>query len=142
MRKIAQEAVAKINFEVDLDQKVQELTVAQKQMVAISRALMSNARLIIMDEPTTALTKKEVTALFKIILKLKEQGIAILFISHKLNEVFEISDRFTIFRNGEMIATGSTKELDDKKFTYYMTGREFSDQIFTPEMYRINLFWN
>ena len=132
-RKIAQEAVAKINFEVDLDQKVQELTVAQKQMVAISRALMSNARLIIMDEPTTALTKKEVNALFKIILKLKEQGIAILFISHKLNEVFEISDRFTIFRNGEMIATGSTKELDDKKFTYYMTGREFSDQIFTPE---------
>src|SRR5699024_5124616 len=101
-----------------------------KQMVAISRALMSNAKLIIMDEPTTALTKKEVSALFKIILKLKEQGIAILFISHKLNEDFEISDRFTIFRNGEMVATGSTKDLDDKKFTYYMTGREFSDQVF------------
>ena len=130
VRKIAEEAVAKINFKVDLDQKVEELSVAQKQMVAISRALMSNAKLIIMDEPTTALTKKEVSALFKIILKLKEQGIAILFISHKLNEVFEISDRFTIFRNGEMVATGSTKDLDDKKFTYYMTGREFSDQVF------------
>lgn len=130
VRKIAEEAVAKINFKIDLDQKVEELSVAQKQMVAISRALMSNAKLIIMDEPTTALTKKEVSALFKIILKLKEQGIAILFISHKLNEVFEISDRFTIFRNGEMVATGSTKDLDDKKFTYYMTGREFSDQVF------------
>lgn len=130
VRKIAEKAVAKINFKVDLDQKVEELSVAQKQMVAISRALMSNAKLIIMDEPTTALTKKEVSALFKIILKLKEQGIAILFISHKLNEVFEISDRFTIFRNGEMVATGSTKDLDDKKFTYYMTGREFSDQVF------------
>ena len=130
VRKIAEEAVAKINFKVDLDQKVEELSVAQKQMVAISRALMSNAKLIIMDEPTTALTKKEVSALFKIILKLKEQGIAILFISHKLNEVFDISDRFTIFRNGEMVATGSTKDLDDKKFTYYMTGREFSDQVF------------
>ena len=130
VRKIAEEAVAKINFKVGLDQKVEELSVAQKQMVAISRALMSNAKLIIMDEPTTALTKKEVSALFKIILKLKEQGIAILFISHKLNEVFEISDRFTIFRNGEMVATGSTKDLDDKKFTYYMTGREFSDQVF------------
>ena len=125
--------VRKINFQVDLDQKVQELTVAQKQMVAISRALMSNAKLIIMDEPTTALTKKEVSALFKIILKLKEQGIAILFISHKLDEVFEISDRFTIFRDGELVATGSTKELDDKKFTYYMTGREFSDKVFVPE---------
>ena len=106
VRKIAEEAVSKINFQVDLDEKVEKLTVAQKQMVAISRALMSNAKLIIMDEPTTALTKKEVSALFKIILKLKEQGIAILFISHK---------------------------LDDKKFTYYMTGREFSDNIFVPK---------
>jgi len=133
VRKIAEEAVSKINFRVDLDEKVEKLTVAQKQMVAISRALMSNAKLIIMDEPTTALTKKEVSALFKIILKLKEQGIAILFISHKLDEVFEISDRFTIFRDGELVATGSTKELDDKKFTYYMTGREFSDNIFVPK---------
>ena len=133
VKKIAEDAVAKINFHVDMDRKVEELSVAQKQMVAISRALMSNAKLIIMDEPTTALTRKEVDALFKIILKLKEQGIAILFISHKLDEVFEISDRFTIFRNGEMVATGSMKELDNKKFTYYMTGREFSDEVFVAE---------
>lgn len=133
VRKIAEEAVAKINFQVDMDQKVKELSVAQKQMVAISRALMSNAKLIIMDEPTTALTRKEVDALFKIILKLKEQGIAILFISHKLDEVFEISDRYTIFRNGEMVAAGNMKELDDKKFTYYMTGREFADKVFVAE---------
>lgn len=133
VKKIAEDAVAKINFHVDMDQKVEELSVAQKQMVAISRALMSNAKLIIMDEPTTALTRKEVDALFKIILKLKEQGIAILFISHKLDEVFEISDRFTIFRNGEMVATGSMKDLDNKKFTYYMTGREFSDKVFVAE---------
>lgn len=133
VRKIAEEAIKKINMDIDLDEKVSCLSVAQKQMVAISRALMFNAKLIIMDEPTTALTKKEVDALFKIILKLKEQGIAILFISHKLNEVFEISDRFTIFRNGEMAATGRTDELDDKKFTYYMTGREFADKTFVPE---------
>ena len=81
---------------------------------------MFNAKLIIMDEPTTALTKKEVKALFEIILKLKAQGIAILFVSHKLNEVFEISERFTIFRSGELVATGKTSELDDKKFTFYM----------------------
>lgn len=132
VRRIAEDAVSKINFDVDLDAKVSTLSVAQKQMVAISRALMFNARLIIMDEPTTALTRKEVDALFDIILKLKAQGIAILFISHKLNEVFEISDRFTIFRNGEMVATGLTSDLDDRKFTYYMTGREFADQTFVP----------
>lgn len=126
LRRIAREAVAKINFEVDLDSKVSSLSVAQKQMVAISRALMFNARLIIMDEPTTALTRKEVDALFKVILQLKAQGISILFVSHKLNEVFEISDRFTILRNGEMVKEGHTHELDAAKFTYYMTGREFA----------------
>lgn len=133
MRKIALEAVAKINFDVDLDALVGTLSVAQKQMVAISRALMFNARLIIMDEPTTALTRKEVEALFKIILQLKQQGISILFVSHKLNEVFEISERFTIMRNGELVKTGSTKELDAKKFSYYMTGREFEARKFIPE---------
>ena len=133
MRKIAEEAIAKINFDVELDRLVGTLSVAEKQMVAISRALMFNARLIIMDEPTTALTRKEVQALFKIILHLKEQGIAILFVSHKLNEVFEISERFTIFRSGELVVTGNTRDLDDRKFSYYMTGREFEDKLFTPQ---------
>lgn len=130
MRQIAEEAVAKIDFQVDLDALVGTLSVAEKQMVAISRALMFNAKLIIMDEPTTALTKKEVQALFRIILRLKEQGIAILFVSHKLDEVFEISERFTIFRSGELVVTGNTKDLDDQKFTFYMTGREFNHDTF------------
>lgn len=133
MRQIAEEAVAKINFHVDLDALVGTLSVAEKQMVAISRALIFNAKLIIMDEPTTALTKKEVQALFKIITKLKEQGIAILFVSHKLDEVFEISERFTIFRSGELVVTGNTTDLDDQKFTYYMTGREFNNNTFKAE---------
>ena len=132
MRQIARDALSKIDFDVDLDRLVGSLTVAEKQMVAICRALMFDARLIIMDEPTTALTKKEVAALFEIILKLKAQGIAILFVSHKLNEVFEISERFTIFRSGQLIATGNTADLDDKKFTFYMTGREFEDVKFKP----------
>ncbi len=132
LRAIAKEAVGKINFEVDLDARLGDLSVAEKQLVAISRALMFGAKLIIMDEPTTALTKKEVAALFKIILSLKAQGIAILFVSHKLDEVFEISERFTILRNGETVVSGSTKELDEKKFTYYMTGREFEKALFTP----------
>ncbi|HHY81741.1 MAG TPA: sugar ABC transporter ATP-binding protein [Clostridiales bacterium] len=132
MKKIAQEALAKINFDVDLNAKVGSLSVASKQLIAICRALMLNARLIIMDEPTTALTRKEVNALFNIILDLKKQGIATLFVSHKLDEVFEISERFTILRNGEKAAEGFTSELDNKKFTYYMTGREFEDKPFVP----------
>jgi len=133
MRKIAEESLAKINFSIDLDADVGSLTVAEKQMIAISRALMFNTRLIIMDEPTTALTRLEVKQLFNIILKLKEQGIAILFVSHKLNEVFEISEYFTILRNGSLVASGETKELDSKKFSFYMTGREFEAKHFIPD---------
>ncbi|MGC3953704.1 MAG: sugar ABC transporter ATP-binding protein [Propionicimonas sp.] len=130
-RQIAEEAVSQIDFKVDLDAKVGTLSVADRQLVAISRALMHNAKLIIMDEPTTALTKKEVDALFRIILDLKARGIAILFVSHKLEEVFEISERFTIIRNGELAASLPTSELDRKKFSYFMTGREFEDTRFT-----------
>ena len=133
MRQIAEEAIAKIDFHVDLDALVGSLSVAEKQMVAISRALMFNAKLIIMDEPTTALTRKEVKALFDIIMKLKAEGIAILFVGHKLDEVFEIAERFTIFRSGELIATGKIADLDDQKFSYYMTGRRFRNESFQAQ---------
>ena len=132
-RKIAEEAVSKIDFKIDLNEKVGNLSVAEKQLVAISRALLNNAKLIIMDEPTTALTKKEVEALFRIIKKLQQQGIAILFVSHKLDEVFEISERYTILRNGQNVNTGDTSELNDESFTYYMTGRKFVDEHFQVE---------
>ncbi len=126
-RTIAEEAIAKINFSVDLDAYVGDLSVADKQLVAISRALMSDTKLIIMDEPTTALTGREVESLFKVILDLQAQGIAILFVSHKLDEVFEISERFTIIRNGHQVITSLPEELDHKKFAEYMTGREFEE---------------
>ncbi|WP_026459814.1 sugar ABC transporter ATP-binding protein [Schaalia suimastitidis] len=129
-RSIAEEAAAKIGFHVDLDAKVGELSVADKQLVAICRALMSDAKLIIMDEPTTALTKREVAALFDIILQLQQRGIAILFVSHKLEEVFEISERFTIIRSGEKVITCPSAELDRKSFARHMTGRDFDDEHF------------
>lgn len=129
-RKIAEEAVAKINFEIDLDELVGNLSVADKQLIAISRALLNNAKLIIMDEPTTAITKKEVKALFEVIRQLQKQNIAILFVSHKLDEVFEIAENFTIFRNGKNVASGAAKDLTQDKFTYYMTGREFKEVPF------------
>ena len=122
-RKIAEEAVKKINFDVDLDARVETLPVADKQLIAISRALLHNAKLIIMDEPTTALTKREVTRLFGIIEELKKEGITILFVSHKLDEVFEISDSITILRSGQNVHHCPASEMTEEKFTYYMTGR-------------------
>lgn len=127
-RRIAEEAVTKINFKVDLDALVEDLPVADKQLIAISRALLADAQLIIMDEPTTTLTKIEVKRLFEIIQDLKKQGVTILFVSHKIDEIYEICDSITIFRNGENVISCPVSEMDDEKFAYYMTGRKFNSQ--------------
>ena len=88
MRKQAGEALDMIGVDMDLDEEVSRLAVAQKQIIAISRAILQNAKLIIMDEPTTALTKKEIERLYQIIYGLSKKGIAVIFVSHKLDEVF------------------------------------------------------
>lgn len=129
----AKEALSKIGYEIDLQAKMGELSVADKQLVAICRALLFNAKLIIMDEPTTALTKREVDALFKTVRQLKESGIAIMFISHKTEEIFEISDDVCIMRNGKNVYAGATAELTRKDFTFHMTGRELTDDHFIPK---------
>jgi simple sugar transport system ATP-binding protein len=115
---------------VDLDRLVGELSVADKQLVAISRALLHDARIVIMDEPTTALTQHEVTSLFDVIRDLKAEGIATLFVSHKLREVLDISEKLTVLRNGRKVAEGDTREYDEAKITYHMTGRQVSDERF------------
>lgn len=127
---IAKRALATIDFNVDLDEYVENLTVADKQLIAISRALLNNAKLIIMDEPTTAITQKEVKNLFKVIRDLQSRGIAVLFVSHKLDEVFEIANHFTIFRSGHNVYSGPTKELTQALFTHYMTGRDIEEESF------------
>ena len=127
-RTIAEEAIQKINFNVDLDARVEQLPVADKQLIAISRALVHDAKFIIMDEPTTALTSKEVNRLFDIIAELKSKGITILFVSHKLDEVFEISDSITVLRSGENVISCPASEMTEDKFTYYMTGRHFENE--------------
>ncbi len=133
MKKTAREAAATTGLCVDMNELVENLSIADKQLIAISRALLFNAKLIIMDEPTTSLTRKEVDKLFEIIKDLQARGISILFVSHKLDEVFDISERFTILRNGENVVSGETSELDDKKFAHYMTGREFDEESFAAE---------
>ncbi len=133
IRQTAAKAAAATGLKIDMNELVENLSIADKQLIAISRALLQDAKLIIMDEPTTSLTRKEVGKLFEIIKELQSRGIAILFVSHKLDEVFDISERFTILRSGENVAAGDTKDLDDRKFAYYMTGREFGDEAFADK---------
>ncbi len=121
---IAAEGLAKINVSLPLDAIVSTLSTADRQLIAITKALLANARIIIMDEPTTALTQKEVMSLFKVINDLKSQGISTLFVSHKLNEVTEIADRTVIFRNGKKVMDQDAKGLNIKAMEYYMTGHE------------------
>lgn len=129
----AKEALSKIGYDIDLNARMGSLSVADKQLVAICRALLFNAKLIIMDEPTTALTKKEVDALFKTVRQLKESGIAIMFIGHKIEEIFEIADDVCVMRNGKNVFLGETAGLERKDLIYYMTGREINDDFFIPE---------
>ena len=129
----ARAALAKVGCDIDLDAKMGDLNVASKQLVAICRAMLFNAKLIIMDEPTTALTKKEVDALFVTVRQLRDSGIAIMFISHQTDEIFEISDDVCIMRSGLNVYTGETKNLTRKQFTYYLTGRDIEDDYFVPK---------
>ncbi len=129
----AKEALSKIGYNIDLYARMGELSVADKQLVAICRALLFNAKLIIMDEPTTALTKKEVDALFKTVRQLRDSGIAIMFISHKTEEIFEISDDVCIMRNGKNVYSGLTSDLTREKYTYYLTGRNLEPDYFVPK---------
>ena len=133
MRKQAGEALDMIGVDMDLDEEVSRLAVAQKQIIAISRAILQNAKLIIMDEPTTALTKKEIERLYQIIYGLSEKGIAVIFVSHKLDEVFTVCQRIAVIRNGNMIVDKQAKEFERDKLVYYMTGQEIE---VTPFQYR------
>ena len=131
--KLAREAMAKLQIDIDLNKEVGTLPVAQKQLIAIARALMFNARLIIMDEPTTALTGKEVQVLFDIVRQIQKEGIAVLFVSHKMREMLDISERITVIRNGSKVAEGPTTDFDEKLLTYHMTGQEFTDEKYLFE---------
>ena len=128
--RIAKSALAKLGLELPLSKTLSELSVAKQQLVAIARALVNDAKLIVMDEPTSALSRGEVESLFSIIRNLKDQGISILFISHKLDELFAISDRFTILRDGKYIGTFGEEELDDDRLISLMVGRKIEYKIF------------
>jgi len=131
VKQIAREALAQIEVEIPLHVRVEEVSVANKQLIAISKALRQNAQLIIMDEPTTALTEREIRALFIVIHKLQQQGLAFLFVSHKLNEVLEISEKIVVIRNGRNVSADQRDEYDNARLVYEMTGQQVEDDPYT-----------
>lgn len=129
----AQAIVDELGIDLDLDLEVGDLSVADRQLTAICRALVNDARVIIMDEPTTALTQTEVQRLFAIVERLRARGVALVFVSHKLDEVLAISQRLTIMRSGRVVTTGAVAEFDRQSIAEHMTGRELDEsRIVTP----------
>lgn len=122
---IARKAMERIKITIPLDEKVENLSIADQQLVAICRSLTGELKLLIMDEPTTALTSREVKALLSVVEELRDKGIATLFVSHKLNEVMQIAERVTILRDGHKIGCYPAKDLDSQKIEFFMTGDNF-----------------
>ena len=127
------EVLGQLNFAVNPKRMVSTLSIAQKQLVEIGKALTTNARIIIMDEPTSSLTPKEISALFNVIRLLRERGIGIVYVSHKMNEIMEISDRVTVLRDGQYIATVRTGQTDEQKIVAMMVGRDVPDVYIRKE---------
>jgi len=111
MRATVQKHLAEIGLDISPTDRISDLTIAQKQMVEIVKAVSRNARILIMDEPTAVLTEEETEVFFRQVEKLKENGVGIVFVSHKLNEVRTIADRVTILRDGQWIDTRSSADL-------------------------------
>jgi ribose transport system ATP-binding protein len=126
----------RLDLDVDPRTEAQNLSIAQQQMVEVAKALSIDASLIAMDEPTSSLTEKETEILFDVMRSLKAQGVSIIFISHRLEEVFEISDRVTVLRDGRHIATKPTSELDHNQIVSLMVGRELDDMYHYSETER------
>lgn len=122
----AEEQLARLGLDFDPRTPVNTLTIAQQQMVEITKALSIDAPLIVMDEPTSSLTERESEALFEQMIRLKKGGVSIIFISHRLEEVFRVSDRVTVMRDGKHIGTHPIKELSKDKIVNMMVGRELS----------------
>ncbi len=125
----AKELFRRVGLNIDPHTPCRQMTVAQQQMIEIAKALSVNARIIVMDEPTAALTDREVEKLFVIIHDLRAQGIGIIYISHRLDEIFRITDRVMVMRDGEYVGTKNTSELGRKDLIEMMVGRKLENEF-------------
>jgi ribose transport system ATP-binding protein len=125
----AREILARIRVDLDVRRPVHELSVAQQQMVEIAKALSVNAKIIVMDEPSATLTDHELAALFELIKTLRRQGLGIIYISHRLEEVFEIGQRVTIMRDGQHVATKEVCDVTREDIIRMMVGRDLHEEF-------------
>lgn len=144
----AGEALVKLKFYINPDDKIENLSLSQKQLVLIARALTQRVKLLILDEPTAPLSNGETEKLFDILKELKNQGVGIIFISHRLNELFQITDSITVMRDGKVIDTLDTRESNVNEVISLMLGKsnieEFRvrDREIKEEFFRVEgLFW-
>ena len=133
MRREAAEVLAQVGLKVDPDTKVRTLIVAEKQLVEIAKALARKARVLIMDEPTATLTPGETERLFQLMARLKAEGVTVVYISHKLDEIERITDEVIVMRDGRFVARDATGRLTRRQMADMMVGRELSD-LFPPRL--------
>lgn len=126
----------RLRTKLDTETRCSQLTVAQQQLVEIGKALLLDSKLIVMDEPTAALSPQEVAGLFEVIAELKKQGIAVIYISHRLDEIFQVCDRITVLRDGRLVGTEKTNEITRDQLIEMMVGRSL-DQEFPPRQVEI-----
>lgn len=133
MEQETQQHLARVGANVPASQKIQALSVAEQQMVEIAKALAVKSRIIIMDEPTSALGEDEVETLFQIITTLKQEGITVIFITHRLEEVMRIADRVIVLRDGKRVGTLPIEEATPDKIIHLMVGRELTEMFYKQE---------
>ncbi|MEW9502813.1 sugar ABC transporter ATP-binding protein [Jeotgalibacillus marinus] len=129
MNKEAKDWLMELGIQMDPQQSVAECSVGQQQMIEIARAVSSNSEVIIMDEPTAALTSKEIDVLFNVMEGLRKRNVAIVYISHRMDEIFKMCDRITVLRDGNSIGTKIIKETNFQEVVKMMVGRELGDQF-------------
>lgn len=129
LRTLAQEALASLGISIELDEPVSTLPIAKRQIVAIARALVGDARLIFMDEPTSSLTQTETDRLLEIVRRLSATGVAIVFVSHRLAEVIDVASRVTVVRDGRLVGVHDTADMTTSRLTELMTGQNFDQSI-------------
>ncbi|NDL63252.1 sugar ABC transporter ATP-binding protein [Acerihabitans arboris] len=132
MRQKTTEILARLDVQIDPRAVLKELSIAQRHMVAIARALSFEAQVVILDEPTAALSQHEISEFYQIVARLKQERKAILFISHKFDEIFAISDYYTVLRDGSYIGSGHISDMTEAKMVTMMVGREISQAYPRP----------
>lgn len=132
-KQIASDALSLIGVDMDINTPVADISIASKQLIAIARAMNLGVKMLFMDEPTTALTRKEINRLFKVVQQLRERGVATVFVSHKIDEIQEICSTITVLRNGEVVADGLMGDYSAKEISKAMTGQDVSTTRIAPK---------